>query len=107
LDNDDDDDDDDDDINNNYAVRDLGLVACSDLNTTNRKSLQWAGGMITVTGYTLSLPFIFILYFTPILRGILTQWNTMWSWGSSVSTVSDYGLDGRGSIPDRSRGFSL
>jgi hypothetical protein len=25
--------------------------------------------------------------------------------GSSVSTVSDYGLDGRGSIPDRGRGF--
>jgi hypothetical protein len=27
--------------------------------------------------------------------------------GSSVSTVADYGLDGRGSIPDRSRGFFL
>jgi hypothetical protein len=27
------------------------------------------------------------------------------SWGSSVSTVSDYGLDDRGSIPDRGRGF--
>jgi hypothetical protein len=26
---------------------------------------------------------------------------------SSVSTVSDYGLDGRGSIPDRGRGFFL
>jgi hypothetical protein len=26
--------------------------------------------------------------------------------GSSVSTVSDYGLDGRDSIPDRGRGFS-
>jgi hypothetical protein len=26
--------------------------------------------------------------------------------GSSVSTVSDYGLDDRGSIPDRGRGFS-
>jgi hypothetical protein len=26
--------------------------------------------------------------------------------GSSLSTVSDYGLDGRGSIPDRGRGFS-
>jgi hypothetical protein len=27
--------------------------------------------------------------------------------GSSVSIVSDYGLDGRGSIPDRGRGFFL
>jgi hypothetical protein len=27
--------------------------------------------------------------------------------GSSVSTVSDYGLDGRGSVPDRGRGFFL
>jgi hypothetical protein len=27
--------------------------------------------------------------------------------GSSVGTVSDYGLDGRGSIPDTGRGFSL
>jgi uncharacterized membrane protein len=27
--------------------------------------------------------------------------------GSSVSIVSDYGLDDRGSIPDRSRGFFL
>jgi hypothetical protein len=27
--------------------------------------------------------------------------------GSLVSTVSDYGLDGRGSIPDRGRGFFL
>jgi hypothetical protein len=27
--------------------------------------------------------------------------------GSSVSVVSDYGLDGRGSIPDRGRGFFL
>jgi hypothetical protein len=27
--------------------------------------------------------------------------------GSSVSTVSDYGLNGRGSLPDRGRGFSL
>jgi hypothetical protein len=26
---------------------------------------------------------------------------------SSVSTVTDYGLDGRGSIPDRGRGFLL
>jgi hypothetical protein len=26
--------------------------------------------------------------------------------GSSASTVSDYGLDGRGSIPDRGRYFS-
>jgi hypothetical protein len=29
------------------------------------------------------------------------------SWGSSVSIVSDYGLDSRGSIPDRGRGFFL
>jgi hypothetical protein len=28
-----------------------------------------------------------------------------WSRGSSVSVVSDYGLDDRGSIPDRGRGF--
>jgi hypothetical protein len=27
--------------------------------------------------------------------------------GSSVSIVSDYGLDGLGSTPDRGRGFSL
>jgi hypothetical protein len=27
--------------------------------------------------------------------------------GSSVSAVSDYELDGRGSIPDRGRGFFL
>jgi hypothetical protein len=27
--------------------------------------------------------------------------------GSSVSIVSDHGLDGRGSIPDRGRGFFL
>jgi hypothetical protein len=27
--------------------------------------------------------------------------------GSSVGVVSDYGPDGRGSIPDRDRGFSL
>jgi hypothetical protein len=27
------------------------------------------------------------------------------SWGSSVSTVTDYGLDDWGSIPDRGRGF--
>jgi hypothetical protein len=30
-----------------------------------------------------------------------------WSRGSSVSIVSDYGLDDRGSIPDRGRGFFL
>jgi hypothetical protein len=30
-----------------------------------------------------------------------------WSHGSSVSVVSDYGLDDRGSIPDRGRGFFL
>jgi hypothetical protein len=29
----------------------------------------------------------------------------MWSRGSSCSIVSDYGLDDRGSIPDRGRGF--
>jgi hypothetical protein len=29
------------------------------------------------------------------------------SLGSSVSIVSDYGLDDRGSIPDRGRGFFL
>jgi hypothetical protein len=28
-----------------------------------------------------------------------------WSRGSSVSIVSDYGLDDRGSISDRGRGF--
>jgi hypothetical protein len=39
--------------------------------------------------------FIFALYF--LIR----------SWGSSVSIVSDYGLDDRGSIPDRGRGFFL
>jgi hypothetical protein len=27
--------------------------------------------------------------------------------GSSVGTVPDYGLDGRGSIPDTGRGFFL
>jgi hypothetical protein len=31
------------------------------------------------------------------------MWN--WSRGSSVISVSDYGLDDRGSIPDRGRGF--
>jgi hypothetical protein len=31
----------------------------------------------------------------------------LWSRGSSVSIVSDYGLDDRGSIPDRARGFPL
>jgi hypothetical protein len=33
--------------------------------------------------------------------------KTFVSPGSSVSIVSDYGLDGRGSIPDRGRGFFL
>jgi hypothetical protein len=28
-----------------------------------------------------------------------------WSCGSSGSIMSDYGLDNRGSIPDRGRGF--
>jgi hypothetical protein len=31
--------------------------------------------------------------------------NLHWSRGSSGSIVSDYGLDDRGSIPDRGRGF--
>jgi hypothetical protein len=30
---------------------------------------------------------------------------SLWSCGSSGSIVSDYGLDDRGSIPDRGRGF--
>jgi hypothetical protein len=30
-----------------------------------------------------------------------------WSWDSSVSTVSDYILDNRGSIPGRGKGFFL
>jgi hypothetical protein len=30
-----------------------------------------------------------------------------WSRGSSVNILSDYGLDDRGSIPDRGRGFFL
>jgi hypothetical protein len=39
-------------------------------------------------------------------RDVKEQYQvTVVSWGSSVSTVSDYGLDGRGSIPDRGRGF--
>jgi hypothetical protein len=29
----------------------------------------------------------------------------LWSRGNSVSIVSDYGLDDRGSIPDKGRGF--
>jgi hypothetical protein len=33
--------------------------------------------------------------------------NIIWGWGSSVSIVTDYGLDDRGSIPDRGRGFSF
>jgi hypothetical protein len=28
-----------------------------------------------------------------------------YSWGSSAGIVSDYGLNDRGSIPDRGRGF--
>jgi hypothetical protein len=32
---------------------------------------------------------------------------TQYEFGSSVSVASDYGLDGRGSIPDRGRGFFL
>jgi hypothetical protein len=31
--------------------------------------------------------------------------NNIFVFGSSVSIVSDYGLDDRGSIPNRSRGF--
>jgi hypothetical protein len=31
--------------------------------------------------------------------------RNLWSRGSSVSIVSDYGLDDQGSIPDRGRGF--
>jgi hypothetical protein len=43
----------------------------------------------------------------------MCRWNSLQvllrvrSRGSSVSIVSDYGLDDRGSIPDRSRGFFL
>jgi hypothetical protein len=40
-----------------------------------------------------------------ILKLITTTTN--WSRSSSVSIVSDYGLDDRGSIPDRDRGFFL
>jgi hypothetical protein len=38
---------------------------------------------------------------------ICTLYLTLVGWGSSVSTVSDYGLKDRGSIPDRGRGFFL
>jgi hypothetical protein len=31
----------------------------------------------------------------------------IWSWGSSESTLCDYILDDRGSIPGRGKGFSL
>jgi hypothetical protein len=34
-----------------------------------------------------------------------TSYTSIWTRGSSGSTVSDYGLDDRGSIPDRDRGF--
>jgi hypothetical protein len=40
----------------------------------------------------------------PMQRKILGS-LTRWSRSSSGSTVSDYGLDDRGSIPDRGRGF--
>jgi hypothetical protein len=32
---------------------------------------------------------------------------TIWSWSSSESTLCDYILDDRGSIPGRGKGFSL
>jgi hypothetical protein len=38
---------------------------------------------------------------------ILQMFYIKWSRGSSVSIVSDYGLDDRGSIPDRGTGFFL
>jgi hypothetical protein len=40
-----------------------------------------------------------------LLDKLHTEAITFYS--SSVSTVSDYGLDGQGSIPDRDRGFFL
>jgi hypothetical protein len=42
----------------------------------------------------------FFLYFVAVLVIIM-------SWDSTVSIVSDYVLDGRGSIPDRGTGFFL
>jgi hypothetical protein len=38
-----------------------------------------------------------------------TGWRKLiqWVFGDTVRIVSDYGLDGRGSIPDRRRGFFL
>jgi hypothetical protein len=42
------------------------------------------------------------------IRFLLMFWHYLkWSHGSSGSIVSDYGLDDRGSIPDRGRGFLL
>jgi hypothetical protein len=38
---------------------------------------------------------------------ILSSIGLMWSCSSSGSIVSDYGLDDRGSIPNRGRGFFL
>jgi hypothetical protein len=43
------------------------------------------------------------IYVEVINMSVIYTWNK--SHGSSGSIVSDYGLDNRGSIPDRGRGF--
>jgi hypothetical protein len=53
---------------------------------------------IYFTIFTVSRKFI---SFRSILIFVLKEW----SWGSSVSTVSDYRLDDRVSIPRRDKGF--
>jgi hypothetical protein len=42
-----------------------------------------------------------------LFKEIRTSVAVMCEPGSSVSIVTDYGLDDRGSIPDRGRGFFL
>jgi hypothetical protein len=45
-----------------------------------------------------------LVFENPLLKHIAC-FNIRGSRGSSVSIVSDYGLDDQGSIPDRGRGF--
>jgi hypothetical protein len=61
--------------------------------------------LLEVITRTFSFPFCYFLFFP--LHSIFFLLPYFRSWGSSVSIVSDYRLDGRGSIPGRGKAFTL
>jgi hypothetical protein len=68
------------------------------------------GCVEAVLKFALFIYWLTLVRFTakPISLSRCEVFRIRWrSWGSSVNIMSDYGLDDRGSIPGRSKGFSF